>query len=241
MGFNFLKYLRWVLAILIGGFILIFFIDIRNSLPNSLHSILHIQVVPAILGGSLIAIAITALFTLVFGRIYCSVLCPLGILQDVILRIKKWWYKLRKQKKKLYTTYSKPFNILRYSILAVVGICFIAGFTMPLLWLDPYSFFGRTATSLLKPVIVLFNNIGADVLNSMDNYSLFRITLENTTYIVIISSAVILTALIITVWLRERIVCNTVCPVGALLSLLSKYSLFGITINNNCKIGRAHV
>ena len=234
MGFNFLKYLRWVLAMLVGGIILIFFIDIRNSLPNSLHSILHIQVVPLILGGSLIAIAVITILTLLFGRIYCSVLCPLGILQDVVLRIKKWWYKLRKQKKKLHTEYSLPSNILRYSILAIVGICLVAGFTMPLLWLDPYSFFGRVVTSLVKPVIVWFNNIGADVLNSMDNYSLYRITLESTTYIVAISSAVILAAIIAAVWLRERIVCNTVCPVGALLSLLSKFSLFGITINNNC-------
>lgn len=234
MGFKWLKYLRWVLAVLIGGTILIYFLDVRNSLPTWLHAIMQFQVVPAILGGTLVALGFIAVLTLLFGRIYCSVICPLGILQDVILRIKKWWYMLRGQKKKLYTKYSKPLNWLRYSIFVAVGICLVAGFTMPLLWLDPYSTFGRMATSLFKPVVAWFNNIGAGTLNSMDNYSLYKITLQSTTSIVIISSAVVLIALIVAVWRRERIVCNSVCPVGALLSLLSKFSLFKVTIKESC-------
>lgn len=234
MNYKWLKYLRWVLAVLIGGTILIFFLDIRGTLPTELHALLHLQLVPAILAASLAALAVITLLTLLFGRLYCSILCPLGIMQDVILRVKKWWYMLRKQKKKLYTKYSKPLNILRYSILSGVGIFLIAGIVMPLLWLDPYSTFGRIATSLFKPVAVWMNNIAADLLNSMGNYSLYRITLESTASIVLISSAVILVAIIIAVWRRERIVCNSICPVGTMLGLLSKFSLFKITIKDSC-------
>lgn len=229
-----LKYLRRTLAVFIGGIILLFFLDITSVLPNSLHVFMHIQVVPAIMAGSIGILLALFVLTLLLGRIYCSVICPLGIMQDVILRIKKWWYTMRKNKKRLATRYSKPLNVLRYSILALCAVFFAAGIALPLALLDPYSTFGRIATSLLRPAVIWLNNIGADLLNSMENYSLYRITVEHTTSIVLISSIVVLVAIIAAVWRRERIICNSVCPVGSLLGIISRYSLMRITLNTKC-------
>ena len=57
------------------------------------NHILHIQFVPALLSlaagtlGVALPLIILLLLTLIFGRVYCSFLCPTGILQDIIGRL----------------------------------------------------------------------------------------------------------------------------------------------------------
>lgn len=48
---NYLKGLRVVLAILIFVPILLFFVDFADVLPDNLHTLLHLQIMPAILAG----------------------------------------------------------------------------------------------------------------------------------------------------------------------------------------------
>lgn len=229
-----LKYLRRIFAVAFGGIILFYFLDIWGILPDQFHAIAHIQVVPAVISGMIGMVIVLFFLTLIFGRIYCSVICPMGIMQDVFLRFKKWHYTARKNKKKLYTAYSKPLNILRYPVLAVVTVPLLLGSALPLGLLDPYSNFGRIATSLFRPLVAWINNLAADILNAVNNYSLYRVTIDTTTWVVVAVSAVVFIAVFIAVWLRERIVCNTVCPVGSLLGLISRYSLFRVTLNDKC-------
>ena len=82
-----LKGLRVLLAILFFVPIFLYFVDFANLLPESLHNLLHIQLVPAILAGIIWILIAQFLLVLVFGRIYCSVICPAGVLQDIINRI----------------------------------------------------------------------------------------------------------------------------------------------------------
>ena len=90
-----LKRLRVILAILFFVPIILYFVDFANLLPDSLHGLLHLQIVPAILAGILWIIIAQLLLVLVFGRLYCSVICPAGVLQDIINRI----YCIGKKKK----------------------------------------------------------------------------------------------------------------------------------------------
>ena len=71
-----LKRLRVILAILFFVPIILYFVDFANLLPDSLHGLLHLQIVPAILAGILWIIIAQLLLVLVFGRLYCSVICP---------------------------------------------------------------------------------------------------------------------------------------------------------------------
>ena len=92
---NYLKGLRVVLAILIFVPILLFFVDFADVLPDNLHTLLHLQIMPAILGGMAGLVVFQFVLALLFGRIYCSVICPAGVLQDIINRVfcigkKKW-------------------------------------------------------------------------------------------------------------------------------------------------------
>lgn len=84
---NYLKGLRVFLAILFFVPILLFFVDFSGVLPDSVHRLLHLQLMPALLGGMIGLIVFQFLLALVFGRIYCSTICPAGVFQDIINRL----------------------------------------------------------------------------------------------------------------------------------------------------------
>lgn len=65
------------------------FLDVSGTLQKPLHVLAHIQFIPALLAGNLIIVALLVLLTLYFGRVYCSVICPLGLMQDVLGRLGK--------------------------------------------------------------------------------------------------------------------------------------------------------
>jgi len=224
-----LKGLRVLLAILFFVPIFLFFVDFRAILPVEVHTLLHLQIVPAILGGMLGIVLLQLILVLVFGRVYCSVICPAGILQDIINRI----YCIGKKKKKgsRRFSYRKPMNYLRYILLAIVTVLAVFGSIELLLALDPYSNFGRIASNLFRPVVVWGNNIFADLLARADNYTLFHVTLTTVTTAGIIAGAVILLVFIVMTITRGRLFCNTLCPVGGMLSLFSRYSLLQVSIN----------
>ncbi len=228
---NPLKVLRVSLAILFFVPILLFFLDFDSKLPNSLHTLLHLQIIPAILGLSFGILAFQLILALVFGRIYCSTICPAGVLQDIINRL----FIIGKKKKKgsMRYKYHKPLNIFRYVLLGCTIGFAVLGFTGLLVWLDPYSNFGRIATNLFRPVVVWGNNLAADVLMSMDNYTLHHVTLKTIAASGLIAGGIALVTFIVMVIFRGRFFCNTVCPVGALLSLISRYSFFRISFNKS--------
>ena len=148
---NYLKGLRVVLAILIFVPILLFFVDFADVLPDNLHTLLHLQIMPAILGGMAGLVVFQFVLALLFGRIYCSVICPAGVLQDIINRV----FCIGKKKKKGVRrfSYHKPMNILRYSILGLTFVLAVFGMIELCTLLDPYSNFGRIANNLFRPVV----------------------------------------------------------------------------------------
>lgn len=230
---NFLRYLRRSLAAIAGGVSLLLFIDILGVLPTELHGFFHIQLVPAIMAGSVGIIIFVLLLTLLLGRVYCSVICPLGIVQDFIFRLKKWYARIVQKRKNLKLKYQKPLKIVRYSVFSVAAVPFALGISYPLMLLDPYSNFGRIASSLLAPIVAWVNNRAAAIMNSMGNYSIYNISDIGTPWYVTLFSAVVLIALVVMVWLRGRLWCNTLCPVGTLLGIVSRYSLMRVSTDRD--------
>lgn len=229
--FNYLKGLRVLLAALFFIPILLFFLDFTNKMPVDMHRLLHIQLIPAILGGMFGIVAVLLVLTLLFGRIYCSVICPAGVLQDIINRL----FCIGKKKKKGIRRfkYHKAANWLRYVLLAATGITAVLGFSGLCLLLDPYSNFGRIATNLFRPAVMWGNNVLADWLMKMDNYSLFHVTISTVSIAGLVSAVIALVVFIVMVVFRGRLFCNTLCPVGALLSLVSRYSFFRISFDKD--------
>ena len=230
---NILRLIRIVLAVLVFTPILLFFCDFAGWLPKQLHGLLHIQVVPAILTESIAILIGLFLLTILFGRIYCSVICPLGILQDIIA-----WFTRRgkkKNKKRRWYHYAKPQTILRYSLLGICIIFLIFGITTPILLLDPYSNFGRIAVNLFRPVVMEGNNLLNWIALKFHIYHLYYVTIYTVTTWSLAFAATVLLIVGIMALLRGRLFCNTICPVGTLLGLFSRFSLFRIELDDsNC-------
>ncbi|MDD4992913.1 MAG: 4Fe-4S binding protein [Paludibacter sp.] len=227
---KFLKNIRIVLSILFFLPILVFFLDFTGKLPLALHQFLKIQWIPALLSLNFVVIGILLILSILFGRIYCSVICPLGILQDII----EWKSKLfRKKKKKNRFQFSKPQNILRYSILGVTILLFVFGSSFLVILLDPYSTFGRIVSQLFRPLLIWANNGFAWGLNAVGNYSFYKV--EQIAFIPIaFIIAIIFFFSVATLAVKNgRLYCNTICPVGTFLGLLSKISVFRIAFEES--------
>ena len=149
-----LRRLRIGISALLFVLISFFFLDFAEILPNSFHRLAHLQFVPAILSLSIGILLFLIVLTLLFGRVYCSTICPMGILQDVIARISKSTGK----KKKRYS-YSPAKNKLRWGILGLTVIGFLCGFTFIVGLLDPYSAYGRVVVHIFKPIYMLGTEI----------------------------------------------------------------------------------
>lgn len=227
---KYLKQIRRVLSMLFFLPILLFFIDFTGTLPEKFHAIIKLQWIPALLSINLILIGILLLLSLLFGRIYCSTICPLGILQDVV-SWKSKFFKKKKKKKKYRYSYSKPQNILRYTLLALTIILFIFGSSFLLILLDPYSIFGRFGSQLFQPSAIWINNQLATIMNGMGNYTLYRVEQVGFVPLAFAISISFFIGIAIMSWLKGRLFCNTVCPVGTTLGLLSRFSIFNISFD----------
>ncbi|MEG1934748.1 MAG: 4Fe-4S binding protein [Rikenellaceae bacterium] len=228
-----LRYLRIAIAIVVGALFLYVFTGFSGSEESRfIARISHLQIVPALIAGFTVITIAFLILTLLFGRIYCSVLCPLGLLQDLISRISNMVKKLMKRKKERQGYY-KAHTILRYSVLVATVIGYFAGGSILLLILDPYSNFGRIATNLFKPIVLLINNIGAKLLQMIGSFYLYAVEVDILSVGSFLFSIALLIILIVMVVKRHRLWCNTICPVGTLLGVISKVSLFKIIIDHS--------
>ena len=232
---NYLKGVRVLLALLFFIPILLFFVDFADLLPDQTHIWLQVQIMPALLGSMWIALIAQLLLSVVIGRLYCSTVCPAGVLQDLI----NWIYgKCRTKKNGIRRfSYHEPMNVLRYVLLFFTLVSAFSGIASVALWLDPYSNFGRIASNLFRPLVIWTNNGLAEALMAMDNYSLYQVTVSTVNTAGFISGIIALLLFIgLTVW-RGRLFCNTICPVGSLLSLFSRRAVFHIAIDPESCVG----
>jgi len=230
-----LKHIRTVFAVLVLLLFVFLFVDFRGVLGDKAFGpILYLQFVPSFLKFVIAGVVtstgfiIVLILTLLTGRTYCSFLCPLGILQDTFSRAGG----LVKRRFRKYG-YKKPYTILRYSILVITAALLAIGGVYVLTILDPYSTFGRLMTYFVQPVVLVINNLLAGILGKFDIYSVYRVDIkpyELAAYI-IPAAFLLLTGLL--AFRYGRLYCNTVCPVGTLLGLLSKVSLFRIRFDED--------
>ncbi|MDR3351199.1 MAG: 4Fe-4S binding protein [Prevotellaceae bacterium] len=224
--YKILRRLRIIIALLVLIPITLVFVDISGETAVLFQGLLRWQFTPALLGataGTLGILLLIILLTLLFGRIYCSVLCPAGVFQDVVTTVAN----LFKSKKTRRYRYAKPHRWLRYGIMALTAALMILGSATLLLHLDPYSNYGRMAENVFRPSVTGINNFGASLFST----TFYRVSYKTFTYGSIIGGmAFFVLITVLSAW-RGRLYCNTICPVGSLLGLASKYSLFRIGID----------
>ena len=208
---------RRILGIIFFALITLLFLDFTGAIHTWFGWMAKIQFLPAVLALNFGVVIGLVLLTLLMGRIYCSVICPLGVLQDIF----GWFGK--KAKKNRYT-YSKPLSILRYVMLGVLVVALVAGFTSVAALIAPYSAFGRIASTFLAPVYQLGNNLLASWAESMDSYAFYSVDIWWKGGITFVVALVTLVALFVLAFKNGRTYCNTICPVGTVLGFLSRYS-----------------
>ena len=208
----------------------VFFVGITLLLAGIGHQwwgwMAKLQFLPACLALNVAVIVALVLLTFVCGRIYCSVICPLGVYQDLVLWVRRTLGKLQmkrfarraakakaegkpvpKLERRLGKTfgYKPEHKALRYGIWGVFVLCLILGIQVIVALIAPYSAYGRIVTSIVHPVGWVVPLIAF-------------LTLACVTYLA---------------WTDGRSWCNNICPVGTTLSFISRFSLFRMTIDES--------
>ena len=175
-----------------------------------------LQFLPSCLAANTIVIAGITLLTLVFGRIYCSVICPLGVFQDIVLWARVHGVKalnkcLARHGRKVHPKLQKHFSFnperkfFRYIFIGATVAAICCNIQMMIALIEPYSAYGRIVTSIAHP-----------------SWGIVAV--------VAIVTFVVITLLAL---FYGRAWCNNVCPVGTVLSIFSRNSLLRPVIDND--------
>lgn len=236
-----LKILRVTFAIISIVAITLLFLDFTGVAQGWFGWLARVQFIPALLSLNVIAILSLIIVTLLFGRVYCSVICPLGVLQDVVNNVRGWIGKKKKRQNRF--KYSKPQTWLRLAVMTLFIAMIIMGVANVVMtslasFIEPYSVYGRIASSLYSPLYDTGNNLLADYAESQGSYDYYHVE-TYTSMPVMIVAVVSLLVVSVMAWLGGRVYCNTICPVGTILGYLSRYSLLKPVIDttkcNGCR------
>lgn len=151
-------------------------------------------------------VAAILLVTLIFGRIYCSIICPLGVFQDVVNNLSS-----RRKGKKNRFHFKPESKLMRYGLLAFYLVALILGVQVAVALLAPYSAYGRIVRIFLAPMGMGWATLTVAVLT--------------------------LVAVALLAWTGGRSWCNTICPVGSFLGLISRFAIIRPVIDEDKCIG----
>lgn len=214
-----LRKIRITLAVVFLFLITLLFLDFTGSLHAWLGWMAEVQFLPAVLALNVGVVIFLLILTLIFGRVYCSVICPMGVMQDVVT-----WLGGRSNKRRYRFSYSPQKRILRFVVLAVFLVTLVAGINSVVALLAPYSAYGRIAQNILSPVYAYGNNLLAYFAERADSYAFYRTDVwirSIPTFVVAVLTFVIVAVM---AWRNGRTYCNTVCPVGTVLGLVARWS-----------------
>ncbi len=215
-----------------AGFLLLtlLFVTAGKALPEAGQFMTDIQLVPAILTGAWLIVLLLALLTLLFGRVYCSVICPLGIFQDVLGRLYNW-----RRKRRFY--YRPPARLLRPAIAAVFLVALLFGNTLFVTLLEPYSLYGIMGVHTLKQGWIALNNSLAQVAVLAQPLGLYPLPYSNLATASVLLAIALALFFAVYVLLRGRDYCARICPVGTILGWLGRFALFRVRFDESRCVG----
>lgn len=226
-----LRKIRIALAAVVFALITLIFLDFSGLMSSCFGFLAKLQFLPAVLSLNLVVVLALLVLTLVFGRVYCSVLCPMGIFQDIVS-----WISGRRKKHKARFRYSPEKKWLRYGVLVVFIAALVLGVSSLVALLAPYSSYGRMVQNLLSPIWGWGNNLLASVAEKNGGYGFAHREVFIKSLPTFIVAAVTFVVVVILAWRSGRTYCNTICPVGTVLSFFSRFSLFKPVIDaDKCK------
>lgn len=168
----------------------------------------RIQIIPSAIASGMGVILVWLAISFLFGRIYCSTVCPVGTLQDFIIPLRRWI-------KPLSNPYRyRPANRLRYHILIIYAIALIVGAALVCMWIEPWKIMTNIC-GIIKPSAAkaMWLNLGIGMS-------------------VGIASGMV-SGLLVTVCalLTGRGFCSEICPIGTALGSFHEFTIFHIEID----------
>ena len=215
-----LRKIRIIMAAVCFTLVTLLFLDFTGTLHTYVGWIADLQLLPALLALNIAVIAFLAVLTFILGRVYCSIVCPLGVLQDIIS-----WFGSRRRSRRHRFSYSPPHVLLRRSAFAIYAAAVVCGISPLVVLIAPYSTFGRLVSSTLSPLCQWVNNLLATVAERHDSYAFHATEVVLPELPVLIVTVVTITVIFVMAWRTGRLWCNTICPVGTLLSLVARHSV----------------
>jgi polyferredoxin len=179
---------------------------------------------------------ITIVFTVIFGRVFCGWLCPLGTLNNIVGSIRK----------KAAVHRGRNWYRVKYYILTAMIASSV--FTLQLVGImDPLSLLIRSLSISVYP---LFNYGVRATFNSLYNTELTGITAVSEPIFTFLKNTVLTfdqsfynqNLLIGSIFfivmglnlIEKRFWCKYLCPLGALLGLLSRFSFLKRSVSEGC-------
>ena len=229
-----LRKIRITLALLLFVAITPMVLDFTSTLHGYFSWVAKIQLLPAILAANFVVVAVLAIVTLLMGRIYCSVVCPMGTYFDCVAWL---WRKLFQKGRAKYHHIEHPLvhNVIRGSFLALFIILMVCGIVGVASLIAPYSSYVRMVLTLLQPLYMMANNALAYLAERVDSYAFYNVEVWLHSGFVLITT--LITWLIVSFMAARwgRLYCNSICPVGSVLGLLARFSwLKPVIANDKC-------
>ena len=216
-----LKKVRVAVAVVFVFSISFLFLDFGNITPSGLRTLfVSTQLVPSltrtliVFSGASIGVFFVLLLTIIFGRVYCSTICPLGILQDFTIRIAQRVNRRRRFR------FKKPFYSIHYVVFLFTLVFALSGSLVLLNLFEPFSNYGRILSNLVSPSVVLANNVLGNILGLFGLIFLFQIPLLHVSIISVLASLIFLGLVLYLSYNHGRLFCNLLCPAGALLGII---------------------
>ena len=174
---------------------------------------------------------VTVVITILLGRVFCGWVCPMGTIFDLSARI----FKRGKNENKPFG--NGTYKNIKYYLLGFLIFGSFLGFTA-LMFLDPLVFLFRVFTLNIHPYLIL---AAGQVLNlirplamKMGMFELSMMSLEQPVFRFGIANLFLIVAVIGLIAMERRFWCRNLCPLGAFLSLLSRYSIWGRRVSDLC-------
>jgi len=144
--------------------------------------------------------------TLVFGRFFCGWICPFGAMHHAL----GWLFRPRKTSARIKANLPRGAYKLKYLILvAMLGMALL----------------GSTQIGLLDPIAFSWRAFATAIAPALDNSAMGLYQGQRHFHFSTLISLLFLSALALNAWI-PRLYCRLLCPLGALLGLLSKFALF---------------
>lgn len=179
---------------------------------------------------------ITIIVTILFGRVFCGWACPLGTLHNMISSIR------RKQPTGKFGTW---YRVKYYILIAILASALFS--LQPVGILDPLSLLIRSFSISIFPAfnyalrsvfdtIYSANPLGLAAI-SEPIYTVLKktlLTFEQSSYNQSFFVGMLFLGILGLNFIEKRFWCKYLCPLGAFLGIISRYSLLKISVSEGC-------